>query len=91
MLLLLLLHLQYLTYLLQLYTTLALDKWMSKANVFEYNTAVLWAAWRSVVLLSAVWFWPIVLDVEVHGFDELDAVFSEQGNHGNAAYLVVGN
>lgn len=38
------LHLQYLTYLLQLYTTLALDLWMSKANVFDYNTAVLWAA-----------------------------------------------
>ena len=35
--------------------------------------------------------WPIVLDVEVHGFDELDAIFSEQGDHGNAAYLVVGN
>ena len=71
------LHLQYLTCLLQLYITLALDTWMSKANVFEYNTAVLWAAWRSVVLLSAAWVWPIVLDVEVHGFDELDAVFSE--------------
>ena len=35
------LHLQYLTCLLQLYTTLALDLWMSKANVFDYNTAVL--------------------------------------------------
>ena len=35
------LHLQSLLCLLQLYTTLALDTWMSKANVFDYNTAVL--------------------------------------------------
>ena len=68
------LHLQSLPCLLQLYTTLALDLWMSKANVFEYNTAVLCAAWRSVVLLSAAWVWPIVLDVEVHGLDELATI-----------------
>ena len=26
-------------------------------------------------LLSAAWVWPIVLDVEVHGFDELATIF----------------
>ena len=70
------LHLQSLPCLLQLYTTLALDLWMSKANVFDYNT-VYCCAVHVNGLLSAAWVWPIVLDVEVHGFDELDAVFSE--------------
>ena len=70
------LHLQYLTCLLQLYTTLALDTWMSKANVFEYNCCVM-SRLTQCIALKPVGVWPIVLDVKVHGFDELDAVFSE--------------
>ena len=66
------LHLQSLLCLLQLYTTLALDTLMSKANVLEYSTDYCCACKRLAVCCVILAY---CLDVEVHGLDELATIF----------------